>query len=75
MGLIKCPSCACTISEDVVTCPACGMDIRRRAFYGGKNVKNAIPVRCPWCGETVPAGERNCPGCGSPAKATYRPTE
>ena len=73
MGLMKCQNCGRTISEEMVDCPVCGINIKRRAFYNGHSARNPIPVRCPWCGEMVPGGERSCPGCGSPIQISYGP--
>lgn len=73
MGLMKCPDCRCTISDDVEFCPACGKRMGTRSIYPGRPNVRAIPTYCSWCGETVPAGVRSCPGCGSPAKISYIP--
>lgn len=73
MGLVKCPDCHCTISDDMEFCPACGKRMKAKTIYPGRPTMKAMPSYCSWCGTTVPAGMKNCPGCGSPARLSYRP--
>ncbi|MBO4914268.1 MAG: zinc ribbon domain-containing protein [Oscillospiraceae bacterium] len=71
MGIMQCPECKCTISDDVEFCPGCGHPVKTRSIYPGRANIKAMSVRCPWCDEMIPAGAKKCPGCGSPAKVTY----
>lgn len=66
MTLIKCPSCAHTISSVASKCPQCGHFLTQPRFQQGQ--EGALSA-CRKCGRKVLSKSRVCPYCGQPAPA------
>ncbi len=60
MALIHCPNCGREVSDEAVTCPVCGFQLKQEPEKR----------KCSNCGQELVEGMKFCPNCGHPVEGS-----